>query len=92
MSILSEQQRDALQAISEWHRSNVQVFKLAGHAGTGKTFTATFLAREQQSFRLCAPIGKAGSVLADKSGLRATTVHAAIHSYRGEIIDPKPAR
>ena len=56
-------------------------FTLQGLAGTGKTTVAAHIAQYQDGALLCAPTGKAASVLRAKTGLAATTVHSAFYEF-----------
>jgi exodeoxyribonuclease-5 len=56
-------------------------FTLQGLAGTGKTTVAGHIARSQDGALLCAPTGKAASVLCAKTGLPAMTVHSAFYEF-----------
>ncbi len=85
---LSGDQADAVhRALAWWMSRSGGVFKLFGFAGTGKTTTANVLIREAESAGarvLCvAPTGKAASVLAEKTGRPAMTLHAAIYKFYG---------
>lgn len=63
---------------------NENVFILAGHAGTGKTFItkglSEFLAAAGRNCVMTAPTGKAARVITQKSGRHATTIHKKIYS------------
>ena len=59
-------------------------FILEGYAGSGKTFLirrfVQWLASENMGFLLAAPTGRAGKVLANKTGYPAGTLHRAIYA------------
>lgn len=82
---LTADQRSLIGELDEFLRSRDQnVFILAGHAGTGKTFVtrglSEFLAATGRSCVITAPTGKAARVITQKSGRLATTIHAKIYS------------
>jgi exodeoxyribonuclease-5 len=57
-----------------------------GLAGTGKSTVAAHIARLLSTTAyLCAPTAKAASVLSAKTGLQATTIHAAFYHFVEEI-------
>lgn len=64
-----------------------QWFSLKGLAGCGKTTVFAEIAHEMPGSVFCAYTGKAASVLGRKTGLPTTTVHGAIMSLTGKIID-----
>lgn len=82
---LSGDQRSALSAIGDWHRSGSPEFKMGGLAGTGKTtITAQlpeWLGMKPGDIHFCAPTGKAAKVLSKKlpKGHEATTVHRLLY-------------
>ena len=78
--ILTAEQQAAVEAI-EGAIGKRELFVLHGLAGTGKTTVAAHVATGWPSARLCAPTGKAASVLGAKTGLPATTVHAAFYDF-----------
>jgi exodeoxyribonuclease-5 len=82
--ILTAEQRAAAQAITDAIRSG-EHFALFGLAGTGKTTLAAHIAASRPGAYLCAPTGKAASVLNRKTGLDATTVHRAFYEYVNTI-------
>lgn len=78
-------QRVALAAMQDFVANGEEkCFLLEGYAGTGKTFLirrlAQWLESMNWSFALAAPTGRAGKVLADKTGYSAGTIHRAIYS------------
>ena len=81
---LTEDQQRALIELQDFVRSGQEkCFLLEGYAGTGKTFLirrfVQWLESENLSFLLAAPTGRAGKVLADKTGYAAGTIHRAIY-------------
>ncbi len=80
---LSEDQSAAVDEILAWfHDTDDRRKSLAGFAGTGKsTIVAELLRRMQQKYiiKVCAPTGKAASVLRAK-GVQATTLHKLIYA------------
>jgi exodeoxyribonuclease-5 len=78
--ILSAEQQAAVEAI-EGAIGKRELFALHGLAGTGKTTVAAYVAARWPGARLCALTGKAASVLRAKTGLPATTVHAAFYDF-----------
>ena len=95
MTDLSREQDEAVQRIEVFlaaRRPERAWFSLQGLAGTGKSFTLAEIARRHPGAILCAPTGKAASVLARKSGLEATTIHSAIYNFRGEYVDERGER
>ena len=82
---MTDDQRAALAAMQDFiTRGKEKCFLLQGYAGTGKTFLIRRLAQwfesMKWSFSLAAPTGRAGKVLADKTGYPAGTIHRAIYS------------
>ena len=78
--ILTGEQQAAVEAI-EGAIGKRELFALHGLAGTGKTTVAAYVAARWPGARLCALTGKAASVLRAKTGLPATTVHAAFYDF-----------
>lgn len=79
---LNLKQRQALELATNWfHHSNKQIFKLAGYAGTGKTFTARHIADSlTNNVAYCAYTGKAANVM-QRRGMPARTIHSTIYRY-----------
>jgi exodeoxyribonuclease-5 len=77
---LSDEQEAAAHAIFEYlgDRQPGQ-FNLAGYAGSGKTTVLGEIAADIPHAILCTLTGKAASVLRRKTGLPATTIHAAFY-------------
>lgn len=84
--VWSPQQDEALKAVADWlKRPAVQVFRLFGYAGTGKTTLARHLAENQDGeVAFGAYTGKAAYVLRQKGCEGATTIHSMIYRPRGE--------
>jgi exodeoxyribonuclease-5 len=75
MLTFTDDQHDALRQIDEFIDSREQVFELAGIAGTGKSTLLAHLAARWPQALLCAPTGKAASVLRQKTRHDACTIH-----------------
>lgn len=73
---LSVEQTNAVDAIARWIKTDQQVFRLFGYAGTGKTTLAKYVASGATLF--CAFTGKAAYVLRQK-GCEAFTIHQLIY-------------
>jgi exodeoxyribonuclease-5 len=78
--VLAEEQRQGVEAINDAIARGEHV-ELHGLAGTGKTTVLVHVARARPDAFLCAPTGKAASVLSAKLGLPATTLHAAFYHF-----------
>jgi len=80
---LSADQKTAVESILEWfHESPDKRMSLAGFAGTGKTTIIAELLRRlgrKNVVKICAPTGKAASVLRHK-GVSATTLHKLVYA------------
>lgn len=79
--MLNGQQQNALNKAKKWYKDgNKQIFKLAGYAGTGKTFTAQAIADELagENTAFCAFTGKAALVMR-QNGMCAKTIHSLIY-------------
>lgn len=84
-SPLTDDQKTALIAMQAFvMNGNEKCFLLEGYAGTGKTFLirrfVQWLESKKWSCVLAAPTGRAGKVLADKTGFEAGTIHRSIYS------------
>lgn len=64
-----------------WSDGNEQIFKIAGYAGTGKTYLSAVIAEELADNRIafCAYTGKAALVMQQR-GMPATTIHQLIYN------------
>ena len=80
---LSADQKQAVDSILDWfHKSSEKRLSLAGFAGTGKTtIIVELLSRlfRKYTISICAPTGKAASVLRHK-GVSATTLHKLVYA------------
>ncbi len=75
----SPQQEEALDNVGRWLRSDQQVYRLFGYAGTGKTTLAKHLAEGVSGpVHFAAYTGKAAQVLTTK-GCDANTIHQLIY-------------
>ncbi len=79
----TQQQSDALKAIREWLKTDQQVFKLFGFAGTGKTTLAREVEDMVNTVVYTAFTGKAVVVLRNKGANPAYTCHSLI--YRASL-------
>jgi exodeoxyribonuclease-5 len=87
-------QLEALDAIRAWRNSNPtgprQCFRLAGHAGTGKSTVISFLHDEWENVAVGTFAGRAAYVLQQK-GVPAQTLHSLIYwkrkDYSGRLVD-----
>ena len=77
----SPQQHQALEEVRRWLRSDQQIFRLFGFAGTGKTTLARAIADEAGSDQVLAAAytGKAAKVLRGVGFPGATTIHSLIY-------------
>lgn len=89
MKILGQQQKVALERISEFLKSDKRFFLLKGYAGTGKTSIVPEILNAAVGYevKLMAPTGRAAKVLAEKAHAPATTIHRGI--YRLSSIEVK---
>lgn len=79
------QQEGALAAVAAWLRTDEQVFRLFGYAGTGKTTLAKHLAEGVEGdVRFAAYTGKAALVLRQKGCGEAQTIHSLIYKTKSE--------
>ena len=79
--MLNTQQQDALNKAKDWYNAgNEPIFKLAGYAGPGKTFTARAIAEALAGSKtaFCAFTGKAALVMR-QHGMCAQTIHSLIY-------------
>ena len=87
---LSPEQQEVAERVEEFLTArNVPraYFCIQGLAGTGKSVLLAAMAAAHPSSILCAPTGKAASVLSRRTGLVASTIHSAIYQFRGEFED-----
>ena len=82
---LYPQQQNALNAISEFIKSDAKVFILKGYAGTGKTTLMKSLVEKmnnhQVAFKLLASTGRAAKILANATRCEANTIHSEIYKF-----------
>lgn len=73
-----------------WADGNEQIFKIAGYAGTGKTYLSSVIAEELAGERIafCAFTGKAALVMRQR-GMPATTIHALIYNMEMRLVPHK---
>jgi len=77
----SGQQVTALDMVGRWLKNgDAPVFRLFGHAGTGKTTLAQHLASGAGNVMFAAFTGKAASVMRNKGCPQATTIHSLIYN------------
>ena len=70
-----------------WLDGNEQIFKIAGYAGTGKTYLSAVIAEELANNRIafCAFTGKAALVMQQR-GMPATTIHQLIYNTESRTV------
>jgi exodeoxyribonuclease-5 len=70
-----------------WLDGNEQIFKIAGYAGTGKTYLSSNIATELASNNIafCAYTGKAALVMQQR-GMPATTIHQLIYNTEVKMV------
>lgn len=76
----SLQQEKALAGVAAWLKSDEQIYRLFGYAGTGKTTLARHLSTGVKNVWFGAYTGKAAYVLRQKGCLGATTIHSLIYT------------
>ena len=74
----SPQQARAIDTVNRWLKTDQQVLRLFGFAGTGKTTLAKYLASGAGNVIFAAYTGKAASVMTSK-GCPASTIHSLIY-------------
>jgi exodeoxyribonuclease-5 len=80
---LSPQQQAAIGKVDLWLRSDRQVFRLYGYAGTGKTTIAKLVAaRARGKVSFAAYTGKAAAVMRANGCNGASTIHSLIYTAR----------
>jgi exodeoxyribonuclease V len=81
------QQQAAIAAVADWYTDpDSQVFRLFGHAGTGKTTLARHIVQELGVNALYAAFtGKAAYVLRQKGCWTASTIHSLIYSPQEKV-------
>ncbi|GIV43793.1 MAG: ATP-dependent exodeoxyribonuclease [Bacteroidia bacterium] len=82
---LTNDQRNALEKIHAFLKSDERVFILQGYAGSGKTTLLKGLVKYLNSlgkkYQLMAPTGRAAKVINQKTGFEATTIHKGIYNF-----------
>ncbi len=89
--ILNRIQKQGFELAKEWwSKSNEQIFKIAGYAGTGKTFLSSVIAEELagEKIAFCAFTGKAALVMQQR-GMPATTIHQLIYNNELKLVPIK---
>ena len=83
---LSEEQQHAAHKITDFisDAKGGDFFVIHGLAGSGKTVLLSHIARKYPDSILATITGKAASILRNKTGLSATTIHSAIYKLREE--------
>jgi len=85
---LSPQQAEAMRAVKAWVKTDKQVFRLFGYAGTGKTSIAKEFANTVGGQVLYAAFtGKATMVLQQKGCYPATTIHKLIYRPSDKCVE-----
>lgn len=87
--MLNKKQTEALDKAKKWYNdSDKQIFKLAGYAGTGKTYTAGVIAEEiaGSNTAFCAFTGKAALVMRQRK-MPATTIHSLIYNVESKYVN-----
>lgn len=83
-------QSEAIKKVKAWtkNRQLGRIFTLAGFAGTGKTTILQFIVEDikPRNLILCAPTGKAASVLSSKLKKNVRTVHKVLYCPRGQSL------
>ena len=78
------QQKVALQQITDFIKSDNDVFILKGSAGTGKTSIVkaitTHLTNSDINQRIAAPTGRAAMIIGSKTGQSSKTMHSQIYT------------
>lgn len=89
--MLNRKQQQGIElAKTWWSKSNEQIFKLVGYAGTGKTYLSSVIAEELagENIAFCAFTGKAALVMRQR-GMPATTIHQLIYNNEMQIVPVK---
>jgi exodeoxyribonuclease-5 len=84
---LSPQQEEARDKVFDWYRSDEQVFRLFGYAGTGKTTIARYIVDQLGVAQVLfgAFTGKAAYVLRTKGCEGASTLHSMIYQPKEKV-------
>lgn len=79
MELTQEQKFVLQQIVTGVRKGTKKVFTLAGYAGTGKSFLASFITKFFADFCVAAYTGKAANVLREKN-VEAHTIHSSIYA------------
>lgn len=81
---LTDDQRNALEKITEFLNSDAKIFILKGYAGSGKTTLlkglVKYLQEEKKQCQVMAPTGRAAKILRKKVG-QGETIHKSIYKF-----------
>ncbi len=86
--MLNRKQKQGFELAKEWWaKSNEQIFKIAGYAGTGKTYLSGVIAEElaEEKIAFVAYTGKAALVMR-RRGMPATTIHRLIYDVETRYV------
>jgi len=79
--VWTEQQQAAIDKATAWLAEGREpIFRLSGHAGSGKSVMSRALAATAKRVKFCAPTGKAAARLRDLGCPNSTTVHRLIYT------------
>jgi exodeoxyribonuclease V len=93
MVVLSKEQLNAVAAINSFlETENKQTFTMHGLAGSGKSTILGEIVKTVPDVLLCAPTGKAASVLSAKSNYPARTIHSLFYRLIENDIDPNTGK
>lgn len=83
---LTNDQHKTLVELGSFLKSDAHVFMLKGYAGTGKTTLikgiTEFIKKQELTYDLFAPTGRAAMVISGKTKDRATTIHRGIYNLK----------
>lgn len=89
--MLNRMQKQGFELAKDWwSKSNEQIFKIAGYAGTGKTYLSGIIAEElaDEKVAFCAYTGKAALVMRQRQ-MPATTIHQLIYDIEMRLVPQK---
>lgn len=89
--MLNRMQKQGFELAKDWWaKSDEQIFKIAGYAGTGKTYLSGVIADELagEKVAFCAYTGKAALVMRQR-GMNATTIHQLIYNIEMRLVPHK---
>jgi exodeoxyribonuclease-5 len=82
---LTAEQLEAAGGIKKWlYQTDRPVFAVQGLAGVGKTELLARIAQTPLAPLVCAPTGRAASVLRERFGIPAKTIHSQFHRLKSE--------